>query len=299
MELDNGGSKICKFPYVANVHNYRLKIRQAALSCEDGVNLQWDTFCFIATDAVLIPDTVGKILHIYKFTEKAFSLRRGLALELLSCVSPFLQIEFCSEPPPRPHYLSDTGEKHGSCAGQRFVADPEAAIVVITVDYMYDNHGMEIADTYTLVVHRSSLLDLAVQHNDLNCPQQKIPWDRWGPEATRWGVGTPPAPWGYYIYGQRYVAIKSEGEKYKLLLYDFNVLNTTGVSRDVTSCLHSPTSPRMGGIHAASRSSEAEAGGSGETGSHNPTNMRYVVEPSTCHLEDPSMPPFEHPFPTQ
>lgn len=197
---------------------------------------QWDTFCFLSPDAVLIPDTAMGCLNVYTFTEDAFSFRHAVSLALpetqLAC--PVMQITVRTEPSPC------TPDNGSTCQ-----ADPDAAIIVITLEYVVPQAAgedviaagffIDIGQPQMLVVHRSTLLAFARGGWDgdggiaAGRMAGIVAWDDWGVLKSRWGVGPCPPRWVCYVHGTRYVSMcdrpSGAHSPVAVSLYDFNVMN--------------------------------------------------------------------------
>lgn len=200
---------------------------------------QWDTFCFLSHDTVLVPDTAAGRLNVYTFTPAALSFRHRVSLGLPETRqdSPIVQITARTEPPSRTPHSGRARDTQ-----RAFSADPDAAIVVLTLDYVVPpadgedivvaGFHINVAQPQMLVVHRTSFLLLAQKHGTGRAEDgavKLIDWDGWGAEYSRWGVGPCPPRWVCYVHGTRYVSMHDRPfgphRPVAISVYDFNIKN--------------------------------------------------------------------------
>ncbi|KAI5120331.1 hypothetical protein M0805_000391 [Coniferiporia weirii] len=210
-----------------------------------GTGEAWDSFCFIAPDAILIPDSHIGQLNVFFFDDSPGSLHHGATFLLPAIVNvPGISyIGVCSNPPPSvPTCRIDAD-------ASPFVADPDDAILILTIDYIlmpYSVHNDNVSkQTHVVAIRRYFLVQSArkaVEHAEqmgTTAPNGRTGGGAFPPSVlgssyagpgrgahevrrnkrtpclnseqwvrnTRWGLATPSADYQRHVYGTRFVAM--------------------------------------------------------------------------------------------
>lgn len=107
---------------------------KALMNSEDADEL-WESFCFIALDAILLPDTLKGTLNIFFFNASPNSMEHVVTLVLPQTrQQPGLAyVQVFSEPPPTFSMISSSP----LVDTPPFTADPESTLVYIRLDYFF------------------------------------------------------------------------------------------------------------------------------------------------------------------
>lgn len=100
----------------------------------------WETFCFLTEDSVLIPSACNSLLNVYDFDNKPGSLKHVVSLLLPEPLTRdgLRHIYLRSQPGPSESRYSS--HPIGDCPP--FIADPDEAIIILSLDYHYHLHGI-------------------------------------------------------------------------------------------------------------------------------------------------------------
>ncbi|KAH8103174.1 hypothetical protein DFH11DRAFT_1735027 [Phellopilus nigrolimitatus] len=152
-------------------------------------NETWDTFCFVAPDAILLPDTNLGLLNIFLFDDTPESFRHAVSLLLPDTVNnpAIARISVRSEPPPcapSTHYANPASDT------PPFTPDPDSAVVILTLDYVVtprpahvalviDGFIISIAHPQIVAVKRSTLVRFArgaeAHAQEAQAPREQAP----------------------------------------------------------------------------------------------------------------------------
>ncbi|KLO12172.1 hypothetical protein SCHPADRAFT_929415 [Schizopora paradoxa] len=233
-----------------HVWNWTNNIRKANITTES--NCRWDSFCFLADDAILLPDTGLEELSIYLLTPEPNSIRHTISLQLpetkMKHAIHYMSVRcepIARSPTSNYHIPTSRISTQTSCQ-----TDPHAAIVIVAMDYAVPTEGealeiddfvITLPDPQVFAIKRKKLLELAKGSKEQqSCAEAsssqeiassiEVPrlhsreWIRF----TRWGLSPVPARWICFVQGSRYISMphRPSGSKKKMALkfYDFNIM---------------------------------------------------------------------------
>lgn len=135
----------------------------------------WDTFCFISSHAILIPDTNFCSLNIYLFDDKPSSFRHAVSLLLPEAINtPAIAHIYCRTEPSSNSFLATPkkGSRKRDQDQKPFKTDPNSSIIILTFDYIIappinqaqifiDGFALSMAQPQVVAMKRSTLLGYA------------------------------------------------------------------------------------------------------------------------------------------
>lgn len=229
---------------------------------------RWDSFCFLADDAILLPDTGSGELNIYLLTPEPDSLTHTISLQLpeTKMKHAIHYISVRCEPIVRSLTANYNIPQNPVSTQKSCQTDPQAAIVIFAVEYALPTEGeaLEIDDflislpePQVFAIKRKKLVELAkggIQNHIYTGPSvlegvtgepivPRLPSQEWI-HFTRWGLSPVPARWICYVQGSRYVSMPDRplgsGKKLALKIYDFNVMEERKAECMGQDYLHEP-----------------------------------------------------------
>jgi len=212
-------------------------------SAEAGI---WGGFVFLNSDIIVVPNIFSNALEVLdcsavsvdNLPQTKFKRLVILMLPTLRPDSIVSRISCRSDPnplgPPLDNRVARTREQLYRKSPQLFSPSPESAIIVFYLavhGFFPDSQRLRNLSRYSFVVHRSAILDVALNQPSLLRNEAgieiltdeldgipAIPWKLWGPHLTRWSGGDEVLRYITVTAGQRLAATVNRG----IVIRDFN-----------------------------------------------------------------------------
>ncbi|VDB85013.1 unnamed protein product [Peniophora sp. CBMAI 1063] len=187
---------------------------------------QYKCFAFLDSHTLMLPNLQTFALDIYRIEPQPetgeMGLRHICVLGLPQRYPGVRLVSFQCRSKRNVHTRGSSDDTGLPPPTRPFRDSPEAAIVLLSMTFMYAPHSMT---SMSMVVHRAALLNAAnyALENGYDA-REAVAYDFWGIRNTSW-FDAPAAGWIAQSSGSKFVSLVQESSYAAIRVYDFNQHN--------------------------------------------------------------------------